>query len=219
MSTSRFRSATRAARLAPAELRPQDGAGVLEEQPHVGRHLVVAAAGRVELRRRRHPPGERVLDVHVDVLEPRVPAKRPASISRQIASSPAWIALHSLGVIRPDVRQHRRMGLAAGDVERRQPAVKRGRLAESQHQLGGSRLEAPAPGGLGFLGHGSRVRPTRPAVQRERLAPPPPLTGSHLPRCGYSPSSAHGFDPRTDRFCSRDSGAAPPGRRPVAGAV
>ena len=56
-----------------AELRLQDGAGLLEEQPHVHRHLVVAAARGVQLGRGRHPLRERLLDVHVHVLEPGVP--------------------------------------------------------------------------------------------------------------------------------------------------
>ena len=52
----------------------------------------------------------------------------------QDRSKPGVDGLALPGCDQPDAGEHRRMGLAARDVKRRQPAVKRGGLAEFQHE-------------------------------------------------------------------------------------
>ena len=46
------------------------------------------------------------------------------------------------------MRKHGRMSLAARDVERGETVIKRDGLAEPEHQFGGARGEATAPGNL-----------------------------------------------------------------------
>ncbi len=64
--------------LGPGNLLREDRARVLEEQPHVGRNLVVAASARVELRGSGDAKRQRMLDVHVDVLQPDIPDEAAA---------------------------------------------------------------------------------------------------------------------------------------------
>ena len=50
-------------------------AGILEEQTHIGCHLVVSTAGSVELGSLGNFLGESLLDVHMHILEGCVPLK------------------------------------------------------------------------------------------------------------------------------------------------
>ena len=61
----------------------QNAAGVLEKQPHVRRDLVVPAARRVQLGGGRHALRQRLLDVHVHILELGVPLEFPRRRSRR----------------------------------------------------------------------------------------------------------------------------------------
>lgn len=126
----------------------QHGGGVLEPQPHVGRDLVVTAARRVELGRSRNPLGQRLLDVHVHILKLLIPFK-PAGLNLGQNRIEARVDRRPLlNCDQAHVRQHRRVGLAAGDVEGREAMVKRDGLAEFKHQFGGAGGETPAPSGL-----------------------------------------------------------------------
>ena len=49
----------------------------------------------------------------------------------------------------PDVREHGRVGLAPGNVKRREPPIERDGLAELQHQIGGTGGETAPPPCLG----------------------------------------------------------------------
>ena len=136
-----------------ADSRQQVRTGLPKKQTHIQRHLVVAAAGRVELGCRRHPLRERLLDVHVDVLEPGIPRELPC-----LDFPLQFVQTRSNCVPfrrrdQPDVRQHRRMRLAPLDVKPGEPPVKRDGLAELQHQRGGLSGKTSAPGGLNFLRH------------------------------------------------------------------
>ncbi len=136
------------------QLPAEQGARVLEKEPHVRRHLVVPAAGRVELGRRRHPQRERPLDVHVDVLEAPMPPELAVLDLPQDRVQAGVDCLALRGRDEADTGQHRRMRLAPGNVERSQPPVNGDRFAECEHQRRGARGEAPSPGGLFVLGHG-----------------------------------------------------------------
>ena len=106
---------------------------MLEPEPHVRRDLVVATARSVELRGGGHALGERLLDVHVDVLEFRVPRKFSRGDGREDRIEAAVDRIAFLPRDEADVREHGGVGLAAGDVERREAAVERDGLAELQH--------------------------------------------------------------------------------------
>jgi hypothetical protein len=140
-TTSRARCAARSFSL-------QHAAGVLEPQAHVGRDLVVAAPGRVQLGGGGHALRQRLLDVHVHVLELHVPREAAALDLGEDGIEPGMDLVALARRDEPGVRQHGRVGLAAGDVKGREPMVKRHGLAELQHQLGGTRGEAPAPGNM-----------------------------------------------------------------------
>ncbi len=117
-------------------------------------HLVVPAPGRVQFRRRRHPLRQRLLDVHVDIFELRVPDEFPGldlpikNIEPRPGSRPL-----------PPQKSARRVPASPRapccplNVKRGQPAVERHGFAEPQHQRGGLRGKTSAPGGLSFLGH------------------------------------------------------------------
>jgi len=155
--------------LGAAQPRGEVGAGVLEPQPHVGRDLVVAAPGRVQLGRRRHALGQRLLDVHVHVLELHVPGELAGRDLGEDGVEPGVDGGAFLRGDQPDVREHGRVRLAPGDVERREAMVKRHGLAEFQHEFGGTRGEASAPGGLrGGFGHSVRdiTLPRHPPAMR-----------------------------------------------------
>jgi hypothetical protein len=155
---------------------------VLEEQPHVGRNLVVAAAGGMQLRRGGHAQGQRVLDVHVDVLEPLVPDEAAGlDVHEDRRIKPRVDGVPLLRRDEPDMGQHRGMGLASRDVEGRQPPVKRRGLAEFHHQRGGARFKAAPPGCLCFLGHVTGDEMTRRRAQAQREISPP---FSSLPTAG-----------------------------------
>ena len=108
-------------------------AGKLEPQPHVGRDLVVPAPRGVELGRSGHALRQRLLDVHVNVLELGVPGKLARRDLGVDGIEPGVDGIAFLGSDEADVREHGRVGLAAGDVKRRQAAVERDGLAELQH--------------------------------------------------------------------------------------
>ena len=119
-----------------AQLGLQDCTGVLQEQPHVGRNLVVAASRSVQFGRGRHAPGECVLEVHVHILQPRVPPE-PAGfdLAREVVQ-PGTNGIAFLAGAQPDVGKHRRVRLAPLDIERREAPIKGYRLTEFQHQSG-----------------------------------------------------------------------------------
>ena len=126
----------------------QHGGGVLEPQPHVGRDLVVAAARRVELGRSRHPLGQRLLDVHVHIFKLLIPFKPAGLDLGQNRIKPRMNRRPLFGRDQAHLRKHRRVGLAAGDVEGREAMVKRDGLAKFKHQFGGAGGETSAPSGL-----------------------------------------------------------------------
>ena len=130
-------------------------AGVLEKQPHVGRDLVVAAARGVQPGGGRHPPGERLLDVHVHILQLRVPDEPAGIDGGEDVVEPGMDSRVFPRGEQADAREHGRVRLAARDVKRGEPVVERDGFAELQHQLGGAGGEPPAPGDVGLLGHGS----------------------------------------------------------------
>ena len=134
----------------------ENGAGVFEPQAHIGRDLVVATARGVEFGGGRHALREGLLDVHVHVFELGVPLKRAGV---HLGQDGVEAGVNSVALLRgdePDVREHRRMGLAARDIEGRKAAVKRDGLAKLEHQLGGARREASAPSHVRvLLGHSS----------------------------------------------------------------
>ena len=131
-------------------------AGVLEEQPHVRRDLVVATPGGVELGRGRYALRQGLLDVHVHILEPGVPRE---FARHDVGQHSVEAGVNRIAFRRGDeahVREHGRVRLASGDVKGREAAVKRDGLAELQHQLRGAGGEPAAPGRMGRLGHSGK---------------------------------------------------------------
>ena len=107
------------------ELRLQDRARLLEEEPHVGGHLVVAAAGGVKPGGGGHTLRQRLLDVHVHVLQPGIPAEPARFDLAQDFIQPRADGVAVFFGDEAGVREHGRVGLAAGDVKRREAAVER----------------------------------------------------------------------------------------------
>jgi hypothetical protein len=103
-------------------------------QPHVGRHLVVAASGRVELATDVADPLDQCpLDVHVDVFQFHVVLKRPL-LNLLADGRQSLLNLQALlGLQQPDMRQHLRMGDRRLDVLRIQPPVEAHALGELLH--------------------------------------------------------------------------------------
>lgn len=100
--------------------------------------------------------GERLLDVHVHIFELGVPRELAGMHFGQNGVEAGMDGVALLRGDEPDVREHGRVGFAAGDIEGRKAAVKRDGLAKLQHQLGGARCEASAPGHVRvLLGHRS----------------------------------------------------------------
>ena len=116
-----------------------------EPQAHGGGHLVVAAAAGVELGGGGRAPAQRVLDVHVHVLERGVPREGSGLNFGENGVEAAHDGIALGGGEQAGLGEHFRVGLRTGDVERREPAVEGNRLAELQHQRGRAGREAPAP--------------------------------------------------------------------------
>ena len=135
------------------EFFPESGAGEFEPEPHVGRDLVVPAPRGVELGGGGHALRQRLLDIHVHVLELRLPREFTRLDFGEDCVEPGVDGVALVWRDQPDVREHGRVGLAASDVERCEAAIERDGLAELQHQLGWARSEAAAPRRLGRLGH------------------------------------------------------------------
>ena len=116
-----------------AKLLEQTGDFIQQPQPKIQRHLVVPRAAGVELRARRHPPGQLRLDVHVHILELRSPPKLPGAdfpcdgIQPAVDGPPLGRAQH------PNFAKHRRLRPRAADVMTPQPPVERERLREARH--------------------------------------------------------------------------------------
>jgi hypothetical protein len=132
---------------------PQCLARRLEKQPHVRRNLIIPAARRVQLRGGWHTFRERLLDVHVHILELHLPFEFARFDFTQDGVETRVNGVTLLRRDEPRVREHGRMRLAAGNVEGREAAVERHGLTELQHQLGGTGGEPPAPRCVGRLGH------------------------------------------------------------------
>ena len=147
----------------------QDTAGVPQKKSHVHRHLVIAAAAGVQPGRGGHPLRQRLLDVHVHILQPGAPAEpaRP-----DFAPDPVQPRADRVAVLagdQPDVREHGRMRPAALKIKDGEAPVARYRLAEFHHEPGGFPGETPAPSGMNFRGHTrARSSPACGAGQLER---------------------------------------------------
>ena len=117
----------------PANFPDELGAGVLEEKAHVGRDLVVAAAGGVELCGGGDFARESLLDVHVHVLERHVPFEfaRLDFLEDFVESRDDFRRLLFGNDTR--VRQHFRLCNRAFYVELRQEAVEGNGFAEFKH--------------------------------------------------------------------------------------
>jgi hypothetical protein len=117
ITVSRVRLGQR--RPARAASRQQRGQGVdlaAQPQPHVGGHLVVAAAAGVQpLAGVAHQRGQARLDVEVHVFQLELPLEGPASISAVICAMPRWMSARSCAddALAASMRG---MGQAAGDV-------------------------------------------------------------------------------------------------------
>ena len=136
-----------------AELCLQDRARLLEEEPHVGGHLVVAAAGGVKSGGGGHTLRQRLLDVHVHVLQPGTPAEPPRFNFAQDFIQPRTDGVAVFFGDEADVREHGGVGLAALNVKNGEAPVERHRLAELQHECGRLPGETSTPHDLSFRGH------------------------------------------------------------------
>jgi hypothetical protein len=103
----------------PHPLQQIDGPAGLFAQvhAHVQGHLIVSAAGGVQLL--RHLPGhlqQPRFDMHVDVFQAVVEDKSPRSNSRLMVPSPSTRLLASSSVMTPTAGQHLAVGDTAGDI-------------------------------------------------------------------------------------------------------
>ena len=162
--------------VATAHERPLQGqpAGVdlvdrlADPEPQIGGHLVVAAAGRVQLAAHvADAVDQRPLDVHVDVFQ--FDAEREAALLDFLADlAQGLLNLQALvGRNQPDLGQHLGVGDRALDVLRIEPAVEAHAFGELLHATVGRLVEYPAPR---FLAH-------------QRLSGLPKKPSKSLPYC------------------------------------
>ena len=96
-----------------------------QPHPHVERHLIIARTGGVKLRAGRHAPCQLRLDVHVDVLQLRLPLKLSAcDLPANVVESFDNGHLFLLGED-TDLAKHRRVGDGTKDVLSPQPPIER----------------------------------------------------------------------------------------------
>ena len=124
-----------------------------QPQPQVGRDLVVARATRVQLAGQRPDPvGQRRFEVEVDVLEVRVPRKRPVAHRLGQALEPGHQLVDLFGGEQPGTPETAHVRDRPGDVIGGQLPVELDRARE--------------------IGHPSIVRPRRTDRPRAAYAPP-----------------------------------------------
>ena len=112
----------------------------------VRRNLVVAASSRVQLPPDiTQPLGEPAFDVHVDVFqvlaELHLAALNLAADLLEFLDDLVAFGFRN----QPDLREHPRVSLRAGDVAIRQPRIKTDRLGEFLNPLIGRFLESTTP--------------------------------------------------------------------------
>ena len=125
-------------------------AGMFKPKTHVGGHLVVAAAGRMQLGRGRNGLGQRLLDVHVHIFERGIPVEcaRLDLGTYDIQARLDRVAL--LGSKDADVGEHRSLRLATLDIKGGKPLIKRYGFTDAEHQIGRAFGEASTPRCLFF---------------------------------------------------------------------
>ncbi len=139
--------------------------GVADPQPQVGRNLVVAAAGGVQLAADVAQAVDQCpLDVHVDVFQ--LDAELEAALLNFLANVAQGLLnlLAFGGRDQPDFGQHLGVGDRAGDVVRIKAAVEAHAFGELLHARVGRRLEYAAPR---LLSHVSSQTPQ--AAGRQQL--------------------------------------------------
>ena len=139
--------------------------GLADPQPQVGRNLVVAAAGGVQLAADVAQAIDQCpLDVHVDVFQ--LDAEREAALLNFLADF-AERLLNLLAFVdseQADFGQHLGMGDRAGDVLRIKPAIEAHAFGELLDAAVGRLLENASPSLLSHLVSSTRAsrRPPRP---------------------------------------------------------
>ncbi len=138
------------AQLDQRELQQADFPGEFEDfvaqpHPHVERHLIVARTGRVQLRAGGHAPRQLRFDVHVDVLQLRLPVKLslrnlPANVVESFDNSHLFL----LGE-HADLAKHGCVGDGTKDVVAPQPPIERNGLSESRDLRAEVAEESSAP--------------------------------------------------------------------------
>ncbi len=122
------------------------GAGIFEEEAHIGGHLVVTAARGMELGGSGNALGEPMLDIHVDILLLRIPLE---GAFLNLCGNLIQARMDGIALGRgkdADVGEHGSVGLAALYVVGGKAFIERDGLAEAKHEGRGPFGKAAASG-------------------------------------------------------------------------